>query len=115
MSAGSFAGPTAGRTGWRAVVWWSGWPFRALILMVFRGYQRLVSPLTPASCRLYPCCSEYGVRSVRRHGAAKGTALTAARLVRCNPWNKGGVDLVPLPGRWRSPVDPDGTARVRPD
>lgn len=92
-------------------MWWVGLPFRWLVLVLMRGYQRLISPVTPPSCRLYPCCSEYGVRAVRRHGAAKGTMLTIARLARCNPWNKGGIDQVPRPGQWRSPVDPDGTER----
>lgn len=111
MSVQRFTGSPPPAGGWRAALWWAGWPFRWLVLVLFRGYQRLISPMTPASCRLYPCCSEYGVRAVRRHGAAKGTLLTAARLARCNPWNKGGIDQVPRPGHWRSPVDPDGTER----
>lgn len=92
-------------------LWVIGWPFRLILTVLIRGYQRLISPLLPPSCRLYPCCSEYGVRAIRRHGATKGSLLTAARLVRCNPWHKGGIDQVPLAGQWHSPVDLDGTPR----
>lgn len=88
-----------------------GWPFRMLLLGVIVGYQRFISPLFGPSCRMYPCCSEYGRQAIIRHGAAKGTVLTAARLVRCNPWHKGGIDEVPERGEWRSPVDPDGRPR----
>lgn len=93
------------------IAYWIGWPFRLLLVGFIRGYQRFISPLFGPSCRLYPCCSQYGLEAVQRHGAAKGTLLTAARLVRCNPWTRGGIDPIPLPGQWRSPVDLDGTPR----
>lgn len=93
------------------VLYWLGWPFRLLLIGVIRGYQRFISPLFPPSCRLYPCCSQYGLEAIRTHGAAKGTLLTGARIVRCNPWTKGGINPVPPPGRWRSAVTLDGTAR----
>lgn len=99
------------RQGVTRALWVIGWPVRMMLLGVIRIYQRLISPLLAPSCRLYPCCSEYGVRAIHRHGAAKGSLLTAGRLVRCNPWNKGGIDQVPRRGQWRSPVNPDGTAR----
>jgi putative membrane protein insertion efficiency factor len=67
---------------------------RPLILLV-RGYQRWISPLLPPVCRFYPTCSEYAVEALRVHGAIRGLALTAWRLLRCAPWHPGGVDLVP--------------------
>ena len=82
-----------------------------ILIGLILGYQKLVSPLFGPSCRLYPCCSQYGLQAIRTHGAFKGTALTTARLVRCNPWNKGGIDPIPRPGEWRSPVMLDGTPR----
>lgn len=100
------------RTGVRRVLWLAGWPLRFLLLTVLRGYQRFVSPLFGPSCRYAPCCSSYAITAVRRHGAAKGTVLTIARLVRCNPWAPGGIDRVPRRGQWRSPVAPDGTPRI---
>ena len=59
------------------------------------GYQRLISPLLPASCRFYPSCSQYAVESFRIHGSWKGSVLTALRIARCNPFFSGGIDPVP--------------------
>lgn len=64
---------------------------RALI----RGYQLFLSPLAPASCRFYPTCSEYAMEAVETHGVARGLFLAVGRILRCNPWNRGGVDPVP--------------------
>ena len=60
-----------------------------------RAYQWIVAPVMPMSCRFWPTCSQYGVDAVRRHGALRGGWLALARIVRCNPWNAGGVDPVP--------------------
>jgi putative membrane protein insertion efficiency factor len=65
-----------------------------LVLLV-RAYQRLVSPLTPPSCRFYPSCSAYAVTALTRFGPFKGAWLAVCRLGRCHPWNPGGVDHVP--------------------
>ena len=67
---------------------------RALISAI-RFYQKGISPLTPASCRFHPSCSQYGVEAVQRHGAARGSWLTLRRLARCHPFCKGGYDPVP--------------------
>ncbi len=91
--------------------YWVGYPFRLVLIGLIRGYQRFVSPLFGPSCRLHPCCSQYGLEAVRAHGALKGSLLTGARLVRCNPWTKGGIDPIPRPGQWRAPVNLDGTPR----
>jgi uncharacterized protein len=69
------------------------------LLAFFRTWQLLVSPLYGQTCRFYPSCSAYGVEAVRRHGAVRGAWLTARRLLRCHPWNPGGVDPVPPKGR----------------
>jgi len=66
-----------------------------LLLLLVRAYQLLVSPLLGPTCRFYPSCSSYAVGALRTHGAVVGTWLTVWRLLRCNPWNAGGVDLVP--------------------
>ena len=58
-------------------------------------YQKHVSPSLPAGCRYQPTCSHYGYDAIQKHGVIKGIALTAWRLVRCNPFSKGGVDPVP--------------------
>jgi putative membrane protein insertion efficiency factor len=75
-------------------------PRRVLVLLI-RGYQRFLSPLTPPTCRFYPSCSAYAVIALERHGVVKGTRLAVWRILRCNPWNPGGVDDVPPAGSHR--------------
>ncbi|MDH5748217.1 MAG: membrane protein insertion efficiency factor YidD [Rhodospirillales bacterium] len=64
---------------------------------LIRAYQLILSPILPGSCRFYPSCSEYAHESVSRHGAARGSVLAVWRILRCHPWNEGGVDPVPTP------------------
>ena len=59
-----------------------------------RLYQWLLSSLWAGSCKYHPSCSEYAVDAYRRYGVLRGTVLAVWRLVRCNPWNRGGVDYV---------------------
>lgn len=73
---------------------WSQLPQRALIGLV-RGYRLLLSPWLGSSCRFEPTCSAYSLEALQRHGAAAGTYLTAARVLRCHPWCDGGFDPVP--------------------
>ena len=100
---------------WRAWLWlWDhslGWLLSWLLILPIRGYQRVISPLTPPSCRLYPSCSGYAVESIQVHGPIKGFVLASWRLVRCNPWNKGGMDPVPARGHWLPDVLPNGESR----
>jgi len=58
-------------------------------------YKKCVSPLLPRRCPYYPSCSTYMLHSISRHGLIKGGALGLARLVRCTPFAKGGLDPVP--------------------
>lgn len=69
-------------------------PKRLLVGLV-RLYQKYISPLSGPRCRFYPSCSRYAVEALETHGALKGSALAGWRLLRCNPWNPGGVDDVP--------------------
>lgn len=67
-----------------------------LLIFLIRLYQKLLSPLKLSpSCRFYPSCSAYGVQALQKHGAIKGIILTSWRILRCNPWNLGGIDYVP--------------------
>jgi len=45
-------------------------------------------------CRFTPTCSQYGKEAVEKHGVIKGMVVTMWRIIRCNPWNKGGYDPV---------------------
>jgi len=62
-------------------------------LIIF--YQRVISPMTPPTCRYYPSCSQYALTAIQRFGPFKGTWLAVKRLGRCHPWTPGGVDHVP--------------------
>ncbi|GEK91304.1 membrane protein insertion efficiency factor YidD [Alkalibacterium kapii] len=68
---------------------------KTLLLALVKFYQKLISPLFPPSCRYYPTCSHYTVEALEKHGAMKGTVMSASRILRCNPFFKGGVDKVP--------------------
>jgi putative membrane protein insertion efficiency factor len=65
------------------------------VVLLLRGYQTFVSPMRPPTCRYYPSCSQYAVIAIQRHGVVRGSALAGWRLLRCNPWTRGGVDDVP--------------------
>ena len=65
------------------------------LIVLVRGYQRFISPMTPPSCRYYPSCSSYAVTALQRFGLVKGGYLATRRLLRCHPWAPGGVDHVP--------------------
>lgn len=71
------------------------WP-RWILLALIRLYQTIVSPALPAgTCRFYPSCSHYGYQAVYKYGVFKGSLMAAWRVLRCNPFNRGGYDPVP--------------------
>ena len=65
-------------------------------LLPVQFYRYVISPLTPASCRHVPTCSEYSIDAVKRYGLIKGGAMAAERISRCHPWGTAGYDPVPL-------------------
>lgn len=77
---------------------------RNILIGLLIAYRKLISPLYGDVCRYFPSCSAYGLESVTKHGAVKGTGLTAWRILRCNPFSHGGVDHVPESRR----IWPDG-------
>jgi uncharacterized protein len=68
---------------------------RTVALFLIRFYQKLISPVLPASCRFYPSCSEYTYQAVEKYGILHGGWLGLRRVSRCHPWNPGGFDPVP--------------------
>ena len=66
-----------------------------LFLLLINGYQYLISPLFPPTCRFTPSCSVFCKNAVIRYGLARGIWLSARRILRCNPWSAGGYDPVP--------------------
>ncbi|WP_377887203.1 membrane protein insertion efficiency factor YidD [Alkalihalobacillus sp. R86527] len=68
---------------------------KRLAMLLIRGYQKLISPLTPPSCRFYPSCSQYSLDSYQKHGFLRGTWYTVRRISKCHPFHPGGFDPVP--------------------
>ena len=68
---------------------------KATLLGVVGFYQKAISPLTPATCRFQPTCSEYARRALETHGPLKGSWLALRRLLRCHPFGGHGFDPVP--------------------
>ena len=65
------------------------------LIWLVKGYQAMLSPLMPGSCRYSPTCSQYGVLALQRHGAFRGGWLTLKRILSCHPWGGHGHDPVP--------------------
>jgi putative membrane protein insertion efficiency factor len=63
--------------------------------LVLRGYKRFISPALPHACRFVPTCSDYALEAIERHGSLRGGWLAMRRLLRCHPFGKSGLDLVP--------------------
>ena len=66
-----------------------------LLIALIRLYKHFLSPLLPPSCRFTPSCSRYTVEAIQKHGALRGCLLGTWRILRCNPFGKGGHDPVP--------------------
>jgi putative membrane protein insertion efficiency factor len=86
--------------------WWVGSPFRLLILAALGVYRGTVGQLASGRCRFHPTCSAYAIEAVRTHGALKGSALAAWRVLRCSPLTAGGIDPVPPDRSERQRVTP---------
>ena len=65
---------------------------KRLVIFLIELYQKFISPLTPNKCRYYPTCSNYAVMAIEKYGLIKGGAKALYRVLRCNPFSKGGVD-----------------------
>jgi putative membrane protein insertion efficiency factor len=78
-----------------------------LLLGLFGGWQR-VRAGRPSPCRFVPTCSAYGIEAVEQHGALRGGALAARRVLRCHPWGRFGYD--PVPDRGGRPHTPRSEA-----
>lgn len=76
--------------------------FSQVIRMLKKGiikgillYQKYLSPMKRTKCPYFPSCSQYGLEAVEKYGALKGGLLAVWRILRCNPFSKGGYDPVP--------------------
>lgn len=68
---------------------------KKVFLAPIRFYQKWLSPGLPPSCRFYPSCSEYACQAIEKYGVLRGGWLGLRRIVRCHPFNPGGIDPVP--------------------
>ncbi|CAN5665257.1 membrane protein insertion efficiency factor YidD [soil metagenome] len=68
---------------------------RQMMLWIIRGYQNVISPFLPPSCRFVPSCSQYGYEAIATFGPLKGGYMALRRILRCNPFHPGGYDPVP--------------------
>ena len=64
------------------------------VVKLIRLYQLCISPCIGRHCKYYPTCSEYTRQAVDKYGIIKGSLLGIKRILKCNPFSKGGVDLL---------------------
>lgn len=87
----------------RRVLWSAGVPVRLALIGAIALYRLTLSGWLGGQCRFSPTCSRYAEEAIRSHGAIKGSLLAASRVLRCNPFGRGGLDPVPA-GRSRYDV-----------
>ena len=68
---------------------------KKLLIILIKWYRKYISPLKRTKCPYVPSCSEYGLEAIQKYGALKGSFLALWRIIRCNPFSKGGYDPVP--------------------
>ncbi|MCI9136476.1 MAG: membrane protein insertion efficiency factor YidD [Lachnospiraceae bacterium] len=68
---------------------------KKILIAFINLYRKYLSPLKTTKCPYYPTCSTYGLEAIQKHGALKGSLLAGWRILRCNPFSKGGYDPVP--------------------
>ena len=66
-----------------------------IAIALVRLYRKFISPILPDSCRFTPSCSQYAIEAIDKFGAIRGTILATYRILRCNPFCRGGYDPVP--------------------
>lgn len=85
-------------------------PLTWLLIGFVKAWRAVISPLYGDVCKYYPSCSAYGLQALQVHGAFRGSAMIVWRILRCNPWSRGGHD--PVPGT--VPAGQDATAGAGP-
>ncbi len=68
---------------------------KKLLITLIKWYRKYISPMKRTKCPYIPSCSEYGLEAIEKYGAIKGSLLAIWRILRCNPFSKGGYDPVP--------------------
>jgi len=65
---------------------------KKILISLIKFYQKFISPVLPSSCRYHPSCSTYAILAIEKYGVIKGSIKAIWRILRCNPFSKGGVD-----------------------
>lgn len=68
---------------------------KRVFIALVKFYKKAISPYLPNACRFTPTCSEYAIQAIEKYGAFKGGAMAVWRILRCNPFGKGGYDRFP--------------------
>ena len=68
---------------------------KKIMIFLIHWYQKYLSPLKGTKCPYIPSCSNYAIEALKKHGIFKGSLLAIWRILRCNPFSKGGYDPVP--------------------
>jgi len=95
--------------GLRRNLWRAGGPARAALVGMIRLYRMTLSPLLGGQCRFHPSCSHFAEAAILRRGAVRGSGLALWRILRCNPFGRGGLEPVPDPSLY----DEIAQARMR--
>lgn len=64
------------------------------MISLIRWYQRYLSPHLGNCCKYLPTCSQYAIEAIKRYGPLRGGLMAAWRILRCNPFSRGGYDPV---------------------
>ncbi len=86
---------------------------RNVAVAILLAYRKVISPLYGEVCRYYPSCSLYTLRAIQYHGALWGIGLGIIRILRCNPFARGGIDDPPERLRSTYEVTPLGFVKVK--
>ena len=87
---------------------------RNAAIAVMQAYRKVISPLYGQVCRYYPSCSRYSLEAYQRQGFIVGLLLTLWRLLRCNPFTRGGIDDAPQRKRCIFTINDRGFVRPTP-
>ena len=69
---------------------------KKVLIHIIKIYRKYISPMKSTKCPYFPSCSEYGLEAIEKYGAFRGSLMAIWRILRCNPFSKGGYDPVPM-------------------